>query len=163
LDLYQSTILGRLPHTKGKEAEDEKCAGGALFLDIASKFIFVKHQANLTVAATLISKHAFERWAGEFGIKIKTNLTDNHPFKSAEFLLDCANLGQTQQFSGVGAQHQNRVERASQTTINWSRAMLLHHVLHRPQEARLLLWPFAVDYAVWIWDHLPDLSTRLSD
>jgi hypothetical protein len=89
-------------------------------------------------------------------------LTDNRPFKSAEFSFDYANLGQTQQFSGVGAQHQNRVERASQTIINWSRAMLLHHVLHSPQEDRLLLWPFAVDYAVWIWNHLPDFSTRLS-
>jgi hypothetical protein len=72
MDLYESTILGRLPHTKGKEAKDEKYAGEAIFLDIASKFIFVKHQPSLTVAATLISKHAFERWADEFGIKIKT-------------------------------------------------------------------------------------------
>jgi hypothetical protein len=61
VDLYQSTILWRLRHTKGKEAEDEKYAGGAILLDIASMFIFVKHQANLTVAATLTSKHAFEK------------------------------------------------------------------------------------------------------
>jgi hypothetical protein len=54
------------------------------------------------------------------------------------------------------------VERAGQTIFNWSRALLLHYILHWPQEARLELWPFAVDYAVWIWNHLPDLSTRLS-
>jgi hypothetical protein len=40
--------------------------------------------------------------------------------------------------------------------------MLLHHILHWPQEARLELWPFAVDYSVWIWNHLPDITTRLS-
>jgi hypothetical protein len=40
--------------------------------------------------------------------------------------------------------------------------LLLHYILHWPQEARLELWPFAVDYVVWIWNHLPDLSTRLS-
>jgi hypothetical protein len=56
VDLYQSTILGRLPHTKGKETD-------------TSKFIFVKHQANLTTAATVKSKHAFERGADDFGIK----------------------------------------------------------------------------------------------
>jgi hypothetical protein len=48
VDLYQSTILGRLPQTKGKEPDDEKYSGGAIFLDIASKINFVKHQANLT-------------------------------------------------------------------------------------------------------------------
>jgi hypothetical protein len=40
--------------------------------------------------------------------------------------------------------------------------MILHHILHWPQEARLDLWPFAVDYAVWTWNNMPDLSSRLS-
>jgi hypothetical protein len=40
--------------------------------------------------------------------------------------------------------------------------MLLHFILHWPQEARLELWPYAVDYAVWVWNHLPDSTTRLS-
>jgi hypothetical protein len=40
--------------------------------------------------------------------------------------------------------------------------MMLHFTLHWPQEARLDLWPFAVDYAVWLWNHLPDTTTRLS-
>jgi hypothetical protein len=33
---------------------------------------------------------------------------------------------------------------------------------HWPQEARLELCPFSVDYAVWIWNHFPDSTTRLS-
>jgi hypothetical protein len=140
-----------VPHTTAKEPDDEKYAGGSIFYDVASKFIFVKHQANQTGAATVASKHTFERTADEFGIKIKEYLSDNHPFKSLEFVQDCVNQGQRQQFSGVGAYHQNVVERASQTIFNWSRAMLLHYILHWPQAARLHLWPYAVDYALWLW------------
>jgi hypothetical protein len=92
----------------------------------------------------------FERLADSFGIKVRTYLSDNHPFRSSEVAQDCLNLRQTQLFSGVGAHHQNRVERAGQTIFNWSRVMLLHYVLHWPQESRLDLWPYALDYAVWI-------------
>jgi hypothetical protein len=34
--MYQSTILGSLPHTKGKEADFEKYGGGSIFYDVAS-------------------------------------------------------------------------------------------------------------------------------
>jgi hypothetical protein len=40
--------------------------------------------------------------------------------------------------------------------------MLLHYILHWPQEARLDLWPYAIDYAVWLWNNIPDLTTSLS-
>jgi hypothetical protein len=113
-------------------------------------------------SSTVASKHAFEKFSDEFGIRVISYLTENNPFRSSEFVQDCANLGQKQRFLGVGAHHQNRVERASQTIFNWSRIMLLHHILYWPQEARLELWPFAVDYSVWIWNHLPDITTRLS-
>jgi GAG-pre-integrase domain len=162
LDLFQSTILGRLPNTKGKESDDEKYSGGAIFHDIASKFVFVRHQSNLTCAETVTSKHSFERYADEFGISIKEYLSDNHPFRSQGFVQDCVNSGQKQTFSGVGAHHQNRVERTWQTLLWWTRAMMQHFILHWPQEARLELWPFALDYAVWIWNHFPDTTTRLS-
>jgi hypothetical protein len=82
VDFYQSTILGRLSHTKGKEPEDENFARGTIFYNIASKFIFVKH---LAAASTLESKHALERIVDEFGIKINNYVSDNHPFKSLEF------------------------------------------------------------------------------
>jgi hypothetical protein len=117
VDLYQSTILGRLPLTKGREPEDEKFAGGTIFYDIASRFIFVKHQANLPAASTLVSKHAFDSYSDELGNKINTYLSDNHPFRFSEFVQDCRNQGQRQQLSGVGAHHQTLVERASRLSL----------------------------------------------
>ena len=161
-DLYQSTIRGRLPHTKGLESDDMKYCGGTIFYDIASRFVFVRHQPNLTGAMAIQSKHSLENFASTFGIKIKEYLSDNHPFRSKEFVQDCLNQKQTQTFSGVGAHHQNRVERANQTIFNWSRALMLHYILHWPQQAKLELWPYAVDYAVWLWNHLPDESSRMS-
>jgi hypothetical protein len=162
VDLYVAGIGGRLPHTKGSEDEDRKYAGGAIFLDISSGFLFVNHQPNLTAAMTVASKHKFERFCSEFGVHPKEYLADNHPFRSAEFVQDCTNQRQKLLFSGVGAKHQNRVERSIQTIFNWSRALMLHFILHWPQESRLDLWPFAVTYAVWIWNNLPAEDSGLS-
>ena len=161
-DLYESRIRGRLPDTRGKETEDRKYAGGAIFMDVASKFVFLEHIPNLTATFAVKAKHALERTAESYGVSIKEYLTDNHPFKSEEFVRDCENQGQRHTLSGVGAHHQNRVERTVQTTFNWARAMMLHFLLHWPQEADLELWPFAVSYAVWLWNNLPDTSNRVS-
>ena len=34
--------------------------------------------------------------------------------------------------------------------------------MHWPEEARLDLWPFAMNYAVWLWNNLPNQETGLS-
>jgi hypothetical protein len=65
--------------------------------------------------------------------------------------------------SGTVAHHQNGVaERAIRTIVNWSRAMLLHMVIHWPTQADLALWPFAMEYATYIWNHLPRKGLLLS-
>jgi hypothetical protein len=33
---------------------------------------------------------------------------------------------------------------------------MLHLILHRPGMANLELWPFALDYAIFIWNTLPN-------
>jgi hypothetical protein len=43
-----------------------------------------------------------------------------------------------------------------------SRVMLIHFALHWPQASSTDLWPFAVDQAIYIWNHLPDSDTKLS-
>ena len=66
--------------------------------------------------------------------------------------------------SGVGAHHQVLAERIIQTIFNRSRADLLHWVLHWPQMAtsRENLWPFAIDYAVYMHNHLSISNMRIS-
>jgi hypothetical protein len=110
----------------------------------------------LTAAATVCSKHACECHFLEHGYKIQGYWADNNPFQSKMWTNDCALQHQQHTtFSGVGAQHQNYVERHQQTIFNWSRAMLLHFVLHWPQQANENLWPFFVDHAVYLWNNLP--------
>jgi GAG-pre-integrase domain len=145
-DQYQSTIRGRLRHTKGREPASEKLVGGAIFADHATGLVFNQHQVGLTAAETVKSKHAFERFADSFALKIQGYATDNHPFLSGVFRADCTHNSQSLVSSGVGAHHQNKAERSIQTIMNWSRALLLHCIIHWPELASVDLWPFAADH-----------------
>ena len=164
-DQYMSPSKGRLLHTKGLESSSKQYVGGTLFVDHATNFIFNNHQVNLTAVATVDSKHKCEVAFDEIGIKIKQYHSDNHPFRSKAWVNDCAVQQQLPtKHSGVGAHHQVLAERNIQTIFNWSRANLLHFVLHWPQMAKNCenLWPFAVDYAVYMHNHLPIRDMRVS-
>jgi hypothetical protein len=78
-------------------------------------------------------------------------------------MTDLENTGQAISFSGVGAHHQNcAAERAIKTITYWSRTMMLHAILHWPEQTTLDLWPFAMDHTVYCWNHLPSKNDRLS-
>ena len=64
--------------------------------------------------------------------------------------------GQSVTYSGVGAHHQNgAAERIIQTVMYWSRAMMMHQLLHWPDKYSNRLWPFAVEHAVYLWNNVP--------
>jgi hypothetical protein len=164
-DQYMSPSKGRLLHTKGLESSSKQYVGGTIFIDHATNFLFANHQINLTAASTVESKHQCESKFDEFGVRIKQYSADNHPFRSKTWVDDCTVQRQLPtKHSGVGAHHQILAERQIQTTFNWSRANLLHFVLHWPQMAknRDNLWPFAINYAVYMHNHLPIQDKRLS-
>jgi hypothetical protein len=39
---------------------------------------------------------------------------------------------------------------------------MLHLLLHWPEQADLALWPFALDYAIFVWNTLPSKRTHWS-
>jgi hypothetical protein len=163
IDQYESTLPGRLPHTKGKEPKKDKYNGGTLFVDHATAYIYLRHQVSLRVGDTLQTKHAFERFAAEHGVKIHAYRADNAPFGAKQFTDDLDARNQRITYSGTGAHHQNGVaERAIQTVTSWARAMLLHAVLHWPDQADLSLWPFALEYAVYLWNNIPRKDSLLA-
>ena len=47
------------------------------------------------------------------------------------------------------------------TIASWARANMLHVVYHWPQHASVKLWPMAINYAVWVFNHLLWLDTDL--
>ena len=52
-------------------------------------------------------------------------------------------------------------ERNIGTVAQWARANLLHLACHWPAHASVRLWPFAIAYAVWVFNCLPSLSTGI--
>ncbi|KAG7373658.1 reverse transcriptase RNA-dependent DNA polymerase [Nitzschia inconspicua] len=163
VDQYVSSVPGRLPHTAGKESSKDKYHGGTIFVDHATSFLFLVNQVSLRAGETIHSKVAFERFAHSCGHRLQSFRADNMPFDSAEFKADLVAKNQTISLSGVGAHHQNGVaERSIQTVTEWARAMLLHHALHWPEQAQLDLWPFALEHAVYLWNHLPRKDSLLA-
>ena len=156
VDQFVSSVRGRLPHTKGKEKEGDRFVGGTIFVDNATGFTFVQMQQSLNVEETLKAKHAFEREAFSVGIRVRSYRGDNGVFRSFEFIEDLHDRGQDIDYAGVGGHHQNGVaENAIRTISNSARTMLLHSAIHWPDETELVQWPFAVEYAVHVWNRLP--------
>jgi hypothetical protein len=156
VDNYESSVRGRLTHTFGKEPRHEQYCGGTIFYDAASSLIKVYHQSSLDADSTLISKRLFERDAAQCGVDIEKYHADNGVFtarKWKEVLLD---KEQYQTLSGSGAHHQNALaERAIGTVTASARAMLLHVQIHWPDQYDTRLWPLALDYAAWLYNHTP--------
>ena len=72
--------------------------------------------------------------------------------------------GKTVTFSGFGTAYQNAVaERAIETVVYMARTMMIHAAMRSPENTITSdLWPMAMEYAVWIYNHLPKSDTGLS-
>ena len=111
----------------------------------------------------MIAKGKIERHLNTTGRQVLQYHSDNEVFKSKEFQADLKVNGQTIDFSGVDAHHQNGVsERDIRTVVEWARTLIIHQAMHWPEEAQLDLWPFAMNYSVWLWNNLPNQDTGLS-
>jgi transposase InsO family protein len=162
LDQYVSSVPGRLAHTYGKEKKLDKLTGGTIFVDNTTGHVFIYNQVSASASETLIGKKKYERLALDSGVSVQTYHADNDIFATKAFRAHCDYKGQELEFSGVGAHHQNGVaERAIKTLSSMARTMLLHMSLHWPKQADLELWPFALEHASYLWNHLPRLDTRL--
>ena len=155
-DHYSSSAVGRLPDSYGKESAGYTC--GTLFVDHASGKIFNFSQFTKETTETLQSKHALETSARLDGITIHKYHSDNGTFASAEFRSDCTRQSQVHDFSAPHSKFQNGVaERNIGTVVRWARANLLHLARHWPRGGYVYtrLWPFAIDYAIWVFNRLP--------
>jgi hypothetical protein len=163
IDQYQSSFPGRLSNTKGKEPKKNQYTGGTIYVDSASGMVYLKHQVLLKVGETIRLKEFFESYCKEHGVKVQSHCANNVPFGHAKFCEDVAKCGQTIDFSGVGAHHQNGVaKRAIGTITRLARAMMLHQAIMWPDRADLKLWPFAMEHAAFLWNSLPREDGGLS-
>ena len=160
-DHYFSPITGRLPHTYGRERNGYTC--GSLFVDHASGKIFNFSQYSNTAAETIRSAIRLEAMARDEGFRIKSYHSDNGIFASPDFKHHCSLQNQKYNFGAVGAKHQNGIaERNIKTVAQWARANMLHLATLWPQYANAKYWPQAIDYAVWVFNRLPNMESGIS-
>jgi hypothetical protein len=88
---------------------------------------------------------------------------DNGVYKARGFTDDLLKQSRTMKYCGVGAHHHNSIAEWTIRSLSTSaRTMLLHSMIHWPTETTLDLWPFAMEYAVYLWNCLPCSPSGLS-
>jgi hypothetical protein len=128
-----------------------------MFVDHATGYMHVEHQVGFSAVETIRAKHAFESMSMAHGVIIESYLTDSGAFKAAAFVQHIRDHSQRIRYCGANAHHKNGVaERAVQSVSNIARAMLLHASAHWKNGIDSSLWPMAVSYATYQYNHLPN-------
>ena len=160
LDHFECSAKGRLLTSMGKSSLDDMYRGGAIFVDQASGYIFIQPQVTFSATETLQAKLTFERMCLSSGVVVSTYMSDNGTFSAQDFVQDILDRGQTPRYSGVGAHHHNGIaERSIQTMSNMARTMMLHAGVRWPDLVDASLWPLAMDYASYIYNHTPNMES----
>jgi hypothetical protein len=121
-----------LPEGYGHESADYHFQGGTIYNDAASGLIWVENQVSHGANETVMGKSRFEQWLWDMAyVEVKHYHGDNGIFSAEEYCLECKEKGQSQSFSGVGAQHQNaRAKCAIQTIMFMACSFMVHSSLH---------------------------------
>jgi hypothetical protein len=113
-----------------------------------------------------MGKSCFEQWLWDMACtEVKHYHGDSGIFSAEEYCLECKEKGQSQSFSGVGAQHQNaRAKHAIQTIMLMACSFTVHAFLHWTDRGsdNISLCPFAVKHAVWIYNRVPNCQSGLT-
>ena len=163
-DHYISRAPGRLYHTKGKSYQSDMFSGGCVFIDHVSGYVSIKHQVAINANENVKGKLTFEREAQSQGVVIKEYHTDNGILNTSEFMEDILKKHQKIRFSGNGASHKNgAADRAIKTVVTMEKTMLMRAALRCTEEKFSTdIWPMAMDYAIWIYNRIPDFQSGLS-
>jgi len=116
-DHCQFSLSGHLCSSRSGASSDNMFHGGVIFVDFATKFIEVHHQASWGSSDTIRSKLAFKHDAQLSGVEIQTHQMDNGIFTPKELLQQLLEHNQCTTFSRVDAAHQNGVAEKGTCTI----------------------------------------------
>ena len=156
VDHFESRVLGRTFDSYGK-ASSATYKGGCIFIDHCSGFVFIVDQLGFSAVESIRAKQAFEQMALQHGVVIESYLTDSGAFKANAFVKHIREHGQLIRYCGANAHHKNGVaERGVQSVSNMARALMLHASAHWKDGIDASLWPMAVQYAAYLYNHLPN-------
>jgi hypothetical protein len=163
IDHFVCSTKGRLYESRGRSRDDVLYAGGMIFVDHASGHVHVEMQVALNASESIAAKQRYERSMLSLGVTVIAYHADNGIFAAHAFVQELHDHFQTAGYSGVGAPHQNGVaERNIGTIMSMARTMMLHAAVRWPDVADSTLWPMAVDYAVHIFNHVPNGVSGIS-
>ena len=144
VDQLVSAQPGLIPQMSGS-LTNLRIMGATVFVDHFSDHTYVYLMRDLTLAETLMAKHAYERFLASLGIDSKAYHADNGRFADKGFRDDCTHSNQIITFCGVGGHHQNGIaERKIKDITLGGRTLLLHAKRMLPEYISTILWPFAV-------------------
>jgi hypothetical protein len=123
---------GRLPEGSGCESKERRFQGGTIYNDAALDLFGLKIKFLLGANEMVMGKAHFEQWLWDMAYaKVKHYHDNNGMFSAEEYRQECMDKGQSQSFSGVGAQHQNaRAKHAIQTIMYIAHCFMVHSSLH---------------------------------
>ena len=127
VDTNVASTPGFIPTKQGKPTK-QRYNSSTLWVDKASKFLWIDHQdKNDCRAALLKSKISFENYARQYDREIKHIHSDNGIFATKSFVNACELKGQKHTLCAVGAHHQNGIaERYIGITTTKARTILIH-------------------------------------
>ena len=163
-DHYISRDPCGIYHTKGKSDPSDIFQGGRVFTYHSNVYVRIKNQVALNATETFNSKLTFYREAQIQGMVIKGYHNYNAIFNASESLEELLEKQKNIKFNGAGASHKNgSAERTIKTVVTMAITTLMHNVLIFPEDTFTTdIWPMAMDYAVWVYNRIPDMQSGLS-
>ena len=119
-----------------------------VYVDQASRLGYVYLQKTATAQETIESKHAFETYAKDRGVKILNYHADNGIFRANLWQAECKKNNQGLTFAGVNAHHTNGLaEKRIRDLQDLARTQMIHATNKWPACITANLWPYAVRLA----------------
>ena len=132
-----------------------------VFVDQATKMGYIQLQKSADVEETLKAKQAFEEFANQHGVRVRSYQADNGIFRANKWMDECKRKNQPITFTGVNAHHQNGIaERRIGILQELTRAMMIHAQHKWPGVVTPNLWPYAMRMANDNLNETPNMQDK---
>jgi len=139
VDQLISAQPGLVPQERGSMTRARIWAA-TIFVDFATRYVYVALMRDQSGEATLEAKAAFEHHCATRDVRPKHYRGDNGRFAEQSFKDAVKELGQWISFCGVGAHHQNGIaEQMIKEITLLARTLLLHAQRHWPEYITIML------------------------
>jgi hypothetical protein len=162
VDQMVSTKVGFFAQLKGKLTKKWYwCC--TIFVDHYSRLHFVHNQIDDSSIETVATKHAFEKFAAEHGVRIHHYHCNNGKFANNAFKELCKSSCQRLTFCGANPHFQNGIaERAIWDILESAQKQLLHACTRWTAAVHFALWLYAIRNVVLLHNSLPVLEDGTS-